>query len=58
MISLTDEALEDLKKGLADMYDLIESTVHVEFDAEGVMHVTARKNGVVRLVQIRGEIVK
>lgn len=58
MISLTDEALEQLKRGLVDKYDLIESTVHVEFDAEGVMRVTARKNGVVRLVQIKGEIVK
>lgn len=54
--SLDEKHLAALKKLLAETHDLIENTVHVQFDAEGRMHVTARKNGVVRQVQINGEI--
>ncbi|UAV89612.1 hypothetical protein [Pseudomonas phage COT4] len=55
--ALDEKHLAALKKLLAETYDLIESTVHVRFDAEGRMHVTARKNGVVRHVQINVEVV-
>ena len=55
--SLDEKHLSALKKLLAETYDLIESTVHVQFDAEGRMHVTAKKNGLVRPLTIKGEIV-
>lgn len=54
--SLDEKHLAALKKLLAETHDLIENTVHVQFDAEGRMHVTAKKNGVVRQIQIEGEI--
>lgn len=54
--SLDEKLLADLKKLLAETYDLIENTVHVEFDAEGRMYVTARRNGVVRQIKIKGGI--
>lgn len=53
--SLDDKHLAALKKLLADTYDLIESTVHVQFDAEGRMHVTAKKNGLVRPLPLEVE---
>lgn len=46
--SLDEKHLAALKKLLAETHDLVENTVHVQFDAEGRMHVTAKKNGVVR----------
>lgn len=46
--SLDEKHLAALKKLLAETHDLIENTIHVQFDAEGRMHVTAKKNGVVR----------
>jgi hypothetical protein len=54
--SLDEKHLAALKKLLAETHDLVENTVHVQFDAEGRMHVTAKKNGVVRQIQIEGEI--
>lgn len=46
----TDEKhLENLKKLLADMHDLELESLHVEFDASGRMHVTAKKNRAVAL---------
>lgn len=54
--SLDEKHLAALKKLLAETHDLIENTVHVQFDAEGRMHVTARKNGVVRHVQVNGTV--
>lgn len=54
--SLDEKHLAALKKLLAETHDLIENTVHVQFDAEGRMHVTAKKNGVVRQVQINGTV--
>lgn len=46
--SLDEKHLAALKKLLAETHDLVENTVHVQFDTEGRMHVTAKKNGVVR----------
>lgn len=57
MKSLDDKHLEQLKKLLVETHDLVEDTVHVQFDAEGRMHVTARKNGLVRPLTIEGEII-
>lgn len=54
--SLDEKHLAALKKLLAETHDLIENTVNVEFDAEGRMHVTARKNGVVRQTIINGTV--
>jgi hypothetical protein len=54
--SLDEKHLAALKKLLAETHDLVENTVHVQFDAEGRMHVTAKKNGVVRQIQIEGEV--
>lgn len=54
--SLDEKHLAALKKLLAETYDLVENTVHVQFDAEGRMHVTAKKNGVVRLIKFKGEL--
>lgn len=54
--SLDEKHLAALKKLLAETYDLVETTVHVQFDAEGRMHVTAKKNGVVRQIEIKGEL--
>ncbi|WVS24633.1 hypothetical protein PSPHG_CDS_0152 [Pseudomonas phage Psxphi15] len=54
--SLDEKHLAALKKLLAETHDLVENTVHVQFDAEGRMHVTAKKNGVVRQVQINGTV--
>jgi hypothetical protein len=54
--SLDDKNLAALKKLLAETYDLVENSVLVEFDAEGRMHVTARKNGVVRHISVNVEI--
>jgi hypothetical protein len=55
--SLDEHHLAALKKLLAETHDLIESTVHVQFDAEGRMHVTAKKNGLVRPLTIEGEVI-
>ncbi|UOL48433.1 hypothetical protein QGX12_gp010 [Pseudomonas phage Kremar] len=54
--SLDEKHLAALKKLLAETHDLVENTVHVQFDAEGRMHVTAKKNGVVRQVEIRATV--
>ena len=54
--SLDEKHIAELKKVLAEMYDLVENTVHVQFDAEGRMHVTARQNGVVHQIEIKGEL--
>lgn len=54
--SLDEKHLTALKKLLAETHDLVEDTVHVQFDAEGRMHVTAKKNGVVRQIEIKGEL--
>lgn len=54
--SLDEKHLAALKKLLAETHDLIENTIHVQFDAEGRMHVTAKKNGVVRQMEIKGEL--
>lgn len=54
--SLDEKHLAALKKLLAETYDLVETTVNVQFDAEGRMHVTAKKNGVVRLIKFKGEL--
>lgn len=54
--SLDEKQLAALKKLLAETHDLIENTIHVQFDAEGRMHVTARKNGVVRQIEIIGTL--
>lgn len=54
--ALDEKHLGQLKKLLADTYDLQLESVHVEFDASGRMHVTGRKNGVVHQVMIKGEI--
>lgn len=56
MIYYDEKHMAALKKMLAETYDLVESTVHVQFDAEGCMHVTAKKNGVVRQIEIKGEL--
>lgn len=49
--SLDEKHLSALRKLLAETHDLVENTVHVQFDAEGRMHVTAKKNGVVRQIE-------
>lgn len=54
--SLDEKHLAALKKLLAETHDLVESSIHVQFDAEGRMHVTAKKNGVVRQMEIKVEI--
>lgn len=54
--SLDEKHLAALKKLLAETHDLIENTIHVQFDAEGRMHVTARKNGVVRQIKIKEKL--
>lgn len=56
MKSLDEKHLAALKKLLAETHDLVENTVHVQFDAEGRMHVTAKKNGVVRQMEIRATV--
>lgn len=56
MKSLDDKHLEQLKKLLAETYDLVLDSILVEFDASGRMHVTARKNGVVHQIEIKGEM--
>jgi DNA-directed RNA polymerase alpha subunit len=53
--SLDEKHIAELKKLLATEYDLIENTIHVQFDAEGRMHVTAKQNGVVHQIEIKGE---
>lgn len=55
MTALDDKHLEQLRKLLAETHDLMLESVHVEFDASGRMHVTGRKNGVVRQIQIKQE---
>ena len=55
MKSLDDKHLEQLKKLLADTHDLVLDSIHVEFDASGRMHVTAKKNGVIRQIELEGE---
>lgn len=46
---------DQLKKLLAETHDLMLDSIHVEFDASGRMHVTAKKNGVVRQIEITQE---
>lgn len=54
--SLDEKHLAALKKLLAETHGLVENTILVEFDAEGRMHVTAKENGVVRQMEIKGEL--
>lgn len=53
--SLDEKHLAALKKLLAETHDLVEDTIHVQFDAEGRMHVTAKKNSVIRQIETEGE---
>lgn len=52
--SLDEKHLAALKKLLAETHNLVEDTIHIQFDAEGRMHVTAKKNGLVRPLTIEG----
>ncbi len=56
MKPVEDKHLDQLKKLLAETYDLVLESVQIEFDAAGRLHVNARKNGVVRQIEIKGEI--
>lgn len=53
--SLDEKHMEALKKLLCEQHNLVEGTVHVRFDAEGRMHVTAKEKGVVHAITIKGE---
>lgn len=47
VLSPEEKHLKDLKKLLAETHNLVLESIHIEFEASGRMHVTAKKNGVV-----------